>query len=115
MTGTIQDVAGFFRVSVRTVQEWIAGPEPRLTHWKEGRNVRFGEEAVATFWAQRQHLAVDPEESLAERKSRQADLVNLGRAEWRLFLEHKFNHPELHGLELRVRALEEIINHRAAA
>ncbi len=66
-TGTVEDVAAFFRVSVRTVQNWIANPKPRLTFWREGRNLCFGEAAVVELRvkfliASRAYAAGEPEE-----------------------------------------------------
>ena len=73
-TGTCEDVAAFFRVSVRTVQNWISTPKPLLTFWREGRNLCFGEDAVVElrvkFVVMSRAYAVGEAEEIARREWR---------------------------------------------
>ncbi len=48
--GTIEEVAAFFRVSVRTIHEWKAANPPKIGNWSMGRNVSFGEDDVVAVW-----------------------------------------------------------------
>ncbi len=49
LNGTIADVASFFRVSVRSVQQWQK--LKKIGFWKDGRNVIFGEESIVELRA----------------------------------------------------------------
>lgn len=71
-TGTIADVAAFFRVTERTVREWKAGGE--ISGWKSGKLVCFGEESV---------IALRVKHTLTASKTTAAELREIARREWR--------------------------------
>ncbi len=74
-SGTVADVAAFFRVSPQTVNLWRA--EQRIGFWQEGRNVCFGEDAVVEFWVKR---------CQSNGKSTPAERTELVRLAWRAHL-----------------------------
>jgi hypothetical protein len=99
-TGTIADVAAFFRVSVRTVAEWKAERPPRLAFWQEGRNVCFGEEAVIDLRARM---------TMSEGRRSLDEARETARREWREHLAVR--RPESDLLK-RVLRLEQLLQNQ---
>ncbi len=97
-TGTVDDVAAFFRVDTRTVQRWISGSKRRLTYWREGRLPKFGEAAVVELRVKflKESRAYEPGEA-----------EEIARREWRDLLEVRRTESEqVAELRLRVERLE---------
>lgn len=102
-TGTIADVAAFFRVSVRTVAEWKAERPPRLAFWQEGRNVCFGEESV---------VALRAKMLVASSRLQPGEAESIARKEWRAHLGVRL---QLDELSQRLTRLESAIQTKAIA
>ncbi len=92
-TGTIADVAAFFRVSIRTVAEWKAERPPRLAFWQEGRNVCFGEEAVIDLRARM---------TMSEGRRSLEEAREIARREWREHLSVRRAESDLRARVLRL-------------
>ncbi len=76
VNGTINEVADFFRVSIRTVHVWKDAR--RLPYWQEGRNLVFGEESVLDFWESGY---------VASRRMEPGETREIGRVQWRACLQ----------------------------
>lgn len=94
INGTIDDVASFFRVSVRTAQHWKK--ERIIRAWSEGRNVIFDEEAVLDLYESRCTTA---------RRMEPGELREIGRREWRSHLEVRNGECGLRSLEQQMAIL----------
>lgn len=104
LTGTLEEVAAFFRVSIRTLHEWKEQTPPVIGHWQLGRNICFGEEDVIACWAARHHAAAGAEPG---------ELLESARRQWREHLKvcrADLLHAELISLRVRVEDLERTKN-----
>lgn len=86
VNGTIEDVASFFRVSVRTVMEWKAANPPEIAHWQKGRNIMFGVEAVIELKVK--HLMKTP-------GMKPGDAERQARTEWADHMELRGDRAQL--------------------
>ncbi|MDE2104576.1 MAG: helix-turn-helix domain-containing protein [Patescibacteria group bacterium] len=93
LTGTLQDVAEFFRVSPRTVKRWISEGQERLGCWKRGGSLVFGEDDVVSWWCayHRNGHALQPGqgEALARELWRRHMRARAGDLEWRQNVERR--------------------------
>ena len=74
LSGSIEDVATFFGVRRTTLHEWMKESPPRVSFWRDGRMIVFGEEAVIRYRAER---------TLASRKLNPGEGLEIARREWR--------------------------------
>jgi phage terminase Nu1 subunit (DNA packaging protein) len=78
INGTIEELASFFRVSVRTVQAWKNATPPVITYWQIGRNVMFPEESVIELKVKRSRYS---------RAMKPGEAQDVARREWREHLK----------------------------
>lgn len=97
-SGTFDDVAAFFRVSVPTVERWKKAGA--LSHFNQGRNVMFGTEDIVVFKLA-YHVATD-----GVLPAERAERI---RREWQQHMLLRSQPPELRGpLEEFQRRLEQL-------
>lgn len=93
LTGTLQDVAGFFRVSERTVKRWISEGKEQLGCWKRGGSLVFGEDDVVAWWVRyhRDGYGLRPGQGAAAARElwRRHMRVRAGDLEWRQNVERR--------------------------
>lgn len=100
LTGTLEEVAAFFRVSIRTLHEWKEQTPPAIGHWQLGRNICFGEEDVIDAWVKRHRPAAGINLS---------DALESARRQWREHLKvcrADLLHAEINDLRRRLDHLE---------
>lgn len=78
VNGTIAEVASFFRVSERTVNEWKSESPPAIAFWQYGRNIIFGEEAIVDCYEKRY---------MSARGMQPGEIREIARKEWREHLK----------------------------
>lgn len=74
-SGTLQDVATFFRRSARTVHQWTK--EKRIAFWQVDQKLMFGEEAILDLWESGY---------VAARRMSPGETREIGRMQWRAHL-----------------------------
>lgn len=108
-TGSVEDVAAFFGVSVRTVQNWRAANPPVIGSWQEGRNIRFGEDDVVKLWVERhiERAGYKPGEALEIARRQWHDHLQVRQADAELRARVHELSDQLLALSARLVILEE--------